>query len=152
MAQWDSEFVQGKTNHRQVMDFLEKLAGPERLIRIAFGRSSPCGLRGCAASSSIAGAIDRTGGLFFIWMQQTGSPMGTLFCLARPERFELPTTWFEVMCSKSHKHLFRLPKIISGRPINLIERRRIAVYLCAWTSAYWTLSRTDSLSRIAARY
>ena len=74
------------------------LARPERLIQIALGRSSP--LRGASGVQN-ARAFCRTGALIFIPTHKIkkGPRWDPFVYLARPERFELPTTWFEAKYS-----------------------------------------------------
>ena len=87
---WDTPNKKGAP-----MGPLSYLARPERLIQIAFGRSSP--LRGACGVQN-ANAFCRTAVLIMIQNTQNkkGAPMGPLLYLARPERFELPTARFVV--------------------------------------------------------
>ncbi len=77
---------------------LSYLARPERLIQIALRRSSP--LRGALrASKTLARFFEQQFSSSSRHIKNKKAPKGTFWFLARPERFELPTDWFEASYS-----------------------------------------------------
>ena len=96
-------------------------------MKTANGLFSPCGRTSCVqiGFADLSNAALRAAQFDLSGRKTKGPHKGALQFLARPERFELPTTWFEAeyLIYRNPKNISALlieycPNTLSVRPIN----------------------------------